>query len=627
MLIDDTTTERDAEKKRSEGLSKALHDMTKQKQAVEAQRDALEQRLTKAEQDSRSLRTQLEAVSKTYGELETQHAAGIATKNGEIQRLRDALRDLHEKHKAMAEDYDTLKGQLDEEDQLNRSLTRGANNVRDELAEKSDELRAAQAAVREGQRKQEELHAALGHAQDVLRDVEARLRDSQALVHDRDQDIKVLMEDREAMERRLAEQGQQVQAQGQQLQDRAGETAEARKDCDRLRTQLARLRTQLANLVAQREADLSLVERQLKGVSVQLADHNSKLEASNDKVRELRDALSQRDQTIKDLQDRNARHADLSRQVAELQGTHAAQLAERERALDSAAEAGAQLQKRIAQGEEELEGERDKARSLLLELQQERARLEDANETAQARIRGLVAQLEGLNEEAHFKMANCRIYVAKYDYEPKDSSPNDEHAEELPLVKGQLIRVYGDIDNDGFFHGESLHCLHSALVPSNFVREVPVDCLWALEELTNGPDSRHSLREAKKRLEDRVAELERQLVDMALQTNSTTEEEERRLRGEIESLRSDVAASRKQLDSTSSQLRDAEDRAAASEGKSVQLSEALAQSRGLVDELHAALDTARRSAKDGRSWRGCAARGVPCGRGGPADPRRTPAGR
>uniref|UniRef100_A0A3B3ZK26 SH3 domain-containing protein n=1 Tax=Periophthalmus magnuspinnatus TaxID=409849 RepID=A0A3B3ZK26_9GOBI len=53
-------------------------------------------------------------------------------------------------------------------------------------------------------------------------------------------------------------------------------------------------------------------------------------------------------------------------------------------------------------------------------------------------------------------------------------SPNHEAAaEELPFVPGQIIKVLGDKDSDGFYRGESGGL--SGFVPSNMVAEVPVD--------------------------------------------------------------------------------------------------------------------------------------------------------
>ncbi|XP_077422735.1 RIMS-binding protein 2 isoform X2 [Vanacampus margaritifer] len=72
--------------------------------------------------------------------------------------------------------------------------------------------------------------------------------------------------------------------------------------------------------------------------------------------------------------------------------------------------------------------------------------------------------------------ADCepRLFVALYPYNPASMSPNpDTAAEELPFVPGQIIKVFGDKDADGFYHGESGGL--SGYVASNLVAEVPVD--------------------------------------------------------------------------------------------------------------------------------------------------------
>ncbi|XP_055367442.1 RIMS-binding protein 2 isoform X5 [Betta splendens] len=78
-------------------------------------------------------------------------------------------------------------------------------------------------------------------------------------------------------------------------------------------------------------------------------------------------------------------------------------------------------------------------------------------------------------------MSTCRM-VALYDYDPRESSPNvdveyegsrlNEEAE-LTFCAGDVITVFGEIDEDGFYYGELNG--HKGLVPSNFLEEVPDD--------------------------------------------------------------------------------------------------------------------------------------------------------
>ena len=66
-----------------------------------------------------------------------------------------------------------------------------------------------------------------------------------------------------------------------------------------------------------------------------------------------------------------------------------------------------------------------------------------------------------------------RIFVALFDYDPPNMSPNpDACDEELPFREGQLIKVFGEKDADGFYWGEA--GTRSGFVPCNMVSEVQV---------------------------------------------------------------------------------------------------------------------------------------------------------
>ncbi|KAF0031344.1 hypothetical protein F2P81_015899 [Scophthalmus maximus] len=66
-----------------------------------------------------------------------------------------------------------------------------------------------------------------------------------------------------------------------------------------------------------------------------------------------------------------------------------------------------------------------------------------------------------------------RRMVALYDYDPRESSPNVDVEAELTFCAGDIMAVFGDIDEDGFYYGEING--HRGLVPSNFLEEVPDD--------------------------------------------------------------------------------------------------------------------------------------------------------
>ncbi|KAM6954460.1 RIMS-binding protein 2 [Aplochiton taeniatus] len=69
--------------------------------------------------------------------------------------------------------------------------------------------------------------------------------------------------------------------------------------------------------------------------------------------------------------------------------------------------------------------------------------------------------------------SSTRRMVALYDYDPRESSPNVDVEAELTFCAGDVITVFGEIDEDGFYYGELNG--HKGLVPSNFLEEVPDD--------------------------------------------------------------------------------------------------------------------------------------------------------
>nr|XP_053651957.1 peripheral-type benzodiazepine receptor-associated protein 1-like isoform X1 [Cherax quadricarinatus] len=83
---------------------------------------------------------------------------------------------------------------------------------------------------------------------------------------------------------------------------------------------------------------------------------------------------------------------------------------------------------------------------------------------------------------------HTRIFVALFDYDPPTMSPNpDACDEELGFREGQLIKVFGDKDPDGFYWGEAGG--HSGYVPCNMVSEVQVDDDRVAQELLKESES------------------------------------------------------------------------------------------------------------------------------------------
>ncbi|KAM9728069.1 peripheral-type benzodiazepine receptor-associated protein 1 isoform 2-T2 [Menidia menidia] len=69
--------------------------------------------------------------------------------------------------------------------------------------------------------------------------------------------------------------------------------------------------------------------------------------------------------------------------------------------------------------------------------------------------------------------SGARRMVAIFDYDPRESSPNTDIEAELTFSAGDIIHVFGDMDEDGFFYGDLNG--HRGLVPSNFLQAFPDD--------------------------------------------------------------------------------------------------------------------------------------------------------
>ena len=79
----------------------------------------------------------------------------------------------------------------------------------------------------------------------------------------------------------------------------------------------------------------------------------------------------------------------------------------------------------------------------------------------------------------------CRVFVANFSYDPLTMSPNVELIDdELAFFDGDLIKVYGEIGNDGFYFGE-LNGKRGYL-PGNMVTEIDPSDYKTTEALNNG---------------------------------------------------------------------------------------------------------------------------------------------
>ncbi|CAF0757215.1 unnamed protein product [Rotaria sordida] len=83
--------------------------------------------------------------------------------------------------------------------------------------------------------------------------------------------------------------------------------------------------------------------------------------------------------------------------------------------------------------------------------------------------------LSSVNSHLYNKTNNPpRLFIALFDYDPNAMSPNKDNEEELPFKEGQLIRIYGDQDADGFYVGQTENG-RTGYVPSNMVSEIQLD--------------------------------------------------------------------------------------------------------------------------------------------------------
>ena len=78
--------------------------------------------------------------------------------------------------------------------------------------------------------------------------------------------------------------------------------------------------------------------------------------------------------------------------------------------------------------------------------------------------------------------STVRLFIALFDYDPMTMSPNvDCVDEELPFREGQILKVYGDKDADGFYRGEADG--REGYIPCNMVSEIHIDDPELVEQL------------------------------------------------------------------------------------------------------------------------------------------------
>lgn len=83
----------------------------------------------------------------------------------------------------------------------------------------------------------------------------------------------------------------------------------------------------------------------------------------------------------------------------------------------------------------------------------------------------------------------CKVFIAKYSYDPFKQSPNENPESELTIAAGDFLLVFGEMDDDGFFFAELLDG-RRGLVPSNFVTKLTGEDLFEFQaRVLYGSDS------------------------------------------------------------------------------------------------------------------------------------------
>ncbi|XP_066929546.1 serine-rich adhesin for platelets-like [Clytia hemisphaerica] len=110
-------------------------------------------------------------------------------------------------------------------------------------------------------------------------------------------------------------------------------------------------------------------------------------------------------------------------------------------------------------------------------------------------------QLRNLDDKDDFPV---KLFQAKYTYDPSLYSPNADHEMELPLIAGQYLYIYGDVDKDGFYIGETKNG-ERGLIPSNLIQRVEDE--FAINEDLPFDVSDSDLSEVKKKLQQKQKDI------------------------------------------------------------------------------------------------------------------------
>nr|XP_033778811.1 peripheral-type benzodiazepine receptor-associated protein 1 isoform X3 [Geotrypetes seraphini] len=103
-------------------------------------------------------------------------------------------------------------------------------------------------------------------------------------------------------------------------------------------------------------------------------------------------------------------------------------------------------------------------------------------------------QRQSINNE---ELNTSRTMVASFDYNPRKDSPNLDVEAELTFNAGDVITVFGDMDDDGFFFGELNG--HRGFIPSNFLEATCLDGKVLMGTLPENRETHEAREEAQLR--------------------------------------------------------------------------------------------------------------------------------
>lgn len=71
----------------------------------------------------------------------------------------------------------------------------------------------------------------------------------------------------------------------------------------------------------------------------------------------------------------------------------------------------------------------------------------------------------------------CKVFIAKYNYDPYKQSPNNNPETEVTLLAGDFVLVFGNMDDDGYYYCELMDG-RKGLAPSNFIEKLTGEDLF-----------------------------------------------------------------------------------------------------------------------------------------------------